>query len=120
MDSETIKANDILFFDYINNRNIEEMEKWIDRFVAEDFINHSPELDVPKDKQGLKEMFRKLIQLFQDFNINIKEMVFENDILCFRFIVRGIGGDEGIMGLAMVKYKNGKIIDRRVFTEGNG
>ena len=120
MDSETIKANDILFFDYINNRNIEEMEKWIDEFVAEDFINHSPELDVPKDKQGLKEMFRKLIQLLPEFSITVKEMVFENDILCFRHIVRGTGNDEEIMGLAMVKFKNGKIIDRRVFTDVKG
>ncbi len=44
MDSEAVKANDKQFFDYVNKRDREAMEKGIDTFVAEDFINHSPAL----------------------------------------------------------------------------
>ena len=89
MDSEAAKANDKQFFDYVNKRDREAMEKWIDTFVAEDFVNHSPALNVSPDREGLKEMFRKYFGFFPDMTITIKEMAFENDILCFRLIMRG-------------------------------
>ena len=44
MSSEAIKANDKRFFDYVNRRDTKAVEKWIDEFVADDFINHSPAL----------------------------------------------------------------------------
>lgn len=114
MDSETAKANDRRFFDYVNQRDIEAMKQWIDEFVAEDFVNHNPELGVSPGREGLKEMFLKLFEIFPDMTITIQEMVFENDILCFRLIMRGFGTSDEIMGIAMVKYKDGKIVDRWV------
>jgi len=116
MDSEAAKANDKQFFDYVNKRDREAMEKWIDTFEAEDFVNHSPALNVSPDREGLKEMFRKYFGFFPDMTFTIKEMVFENDILCFRLIIRGMGPNE-IMGLAMVKYKDEKIVDRWATTD---
>lgn len=117
MNSENVKANEKQFFEYVNSRNTEAMEQWIDKFVADDFVNHNPTLDVPKNKEGLKEMFRQLFRLFPDLNISIKEMVFENEILCFRHIISGIKGNEKTNGIAMVMYKNDKITDRWVTTE---
>ena len=117
IDSKSIKTNEKRFFDYINKKDIEAMEKWIDEFVAEDFINHSPTLNVSTGREGLKEMFRKFIELFPDMTITTEEMVFENDILCFRHTIRGIGAKDEVMGIAMVRYKDGKIIDRWVTTE---
>lgn len=117
MDSEVIKANEKRFFDYVNKRDTEAMENWIDEFVAEDFVNHSPTLNVPTDREGLKEMFWKFFQLFPDMTITIEEMVFEKDILCFRHIIRGMGTSDGVMGIAMVRFKDGKIVDRWVTTE---
>ncbi len=114
MNSETAKANDRRFFDYVNKRDIDAMKKWIDEFVAEDFVNHSPELGVSPDREGLKEMFLKLFEIFPDMTITIKEMVFENDILCFRLIMRGFGNNDEFMSIAMVRYKDGKIVDRWV------
>ncbi len=117
MDSETIKENERRFFDYVNKRDEISMKKWIDEFVDDDFINYSLVLNVSADKEGLKEMFLKFFQLFPDMTITIKEMVFENDILCFRHIIRGMGTDDEIMGIAMVRFKNGKAVDRWVTTE---
>jgi len=118
MNSKTVKENEKRFFDYVNQRDTVSMEKWIDEFVAEDFVNHSPALDVPPDKEGLKQMFHLLFQLFPEMNISIEEMVFENDILCFRHTLTGISGNGPVMGIAMVRYKNGRITDRWVTTEG--
>jgi len=118
MNSIEIKANERRFFDYVNHRDTTSMEKWIDKFVAEDFINHSPILDVPADREGLKQMFHLLFQLFPEMNISIEEMVFENDILCFRHIIKGLSGSGSVMGIAMVRYKDDRITDRWVTTEG--
>lgn len=117
MDSETIKENDKRFFDYVNKKDTIAVEKWIDEFVGDDFTNHSPVLNVSTDKEGLKEMFQKLFQLFPDMTITIEETVFENDILCFRHTIRGAGTNDETMGIAMVKFKNGKAVDRWVTTE---
>lgn len=117
MDSEAVKADEKRFFNYVNKRNTKAMEEWIDEFVAEDFTNHSPALDAPADREGLKEMFRRLFQLFPEMTITIEEMVFENNILCFRHIIHGLGTSAPVMGIAMVRFKDGKITDRWVTTE---
>jgi predicted ester cyclase len=112
MHPEEIKANEKRFFDLVNQRDTEAMEKWIDEFVAEDFVNHSPAFDEPADRQGLKEMSRKLIQFVPDLTITIEEMVFENNFLCIRYILRGSGIKDKAMGMAMVKFIDGKIAER--------
>ena len=117
MDSEAVKANEKRFFDYLNKRDTEAMKKWIDEFVAEDFVNHSPVLGVPTDREGLKEMFLKMFQFFPDMTIKIEEMVFENEILCFRHIIQGLGTPDGIMGIAMVRFKGGRMTERWVTTD---
>ncbi|MBN1653028.1 MAG: ester cyclase [Deltaproteobacteria bacterium] len=118
MTSENIKANEKRFFhEYVNNRDIKSMEYWIDQFVAEDFVNHTPQLDLPKNRDGLKEMFRLLFQLFPNMKIVINEMAFDEDILFFRYVIRGIRADSEINGLAMVKYRDDKITDRWAITE---
>ena len=103
LDSETVKKNEKRFFDYVNKRDTVSIQKWIDEFVAEDFVNHSPVLDVPADREGLKQMFHLLFQLFPEMTISIEEMVFENDILCFRHILKGTSGSGPVMGIAMVR-----------------
>ncbi len=70
--------------------------------------------------EGLLEMILKLFELFPDMKITIDEMVFEHDILCFRHTIRGIGANDEIMGIAMVKFRNGKAVDRWVAAEAIG
>ncbi len=117
MDADAAKANEKQFFEFVNLRDTTSMERWIDNFVAEDFINHNPVFDVPNNRDGLKEMFRIFFNVFPEMKIIIEEMVFENQILCFRHIIQGIKKNEDIAGIAMIKYKNGKITDRWATTE---
>jgi predicted ester cyclase len=88
------------------------MEKWIDEFIAEDFVNHSPAFNEPGDREGLKEMLQKLIQFVPDLTISVEEMVFENGFLCVRYVMRGSGIEDKAMGMAMVRFKDGKIAER--------
>lgn len=117
MNSDSVKANEKQFFEYVNNRDTKAMDLWIGNFVADDFVNHNPTFDVPNDRDGLKEMFRIMFKIFPEMTILIKELVFENEILCFRHIVRGIKDNQDVNGIAMVKFKNGKITDRWTTTE---
>ena len=117
MNAEAVKKNERRFFDFVNKKEITALENWIDEFVSDDFTNHNPVLNAASDKNGLKEMFRNLIHLFPGMTITIEEMVFENDILCFRHTIGGMGTDDEVTGLAMVKFKNGKIVDRWATTE---
>ncbi len=117
MDSEAIKANEKRLFGYVNERDVEAIKKWINEFVDENFTNHSPMFDVAPDKKGLKEMFQKFFQLFPDIKLTIEEMVFENDILCFRYIIQGTGAIEDIICIAMVRFKDGMIMDRWAATD---
>lgn len=112
MHSEEIKANEKHFFDLVNQRDIAVIKKWIDEFVAEDFINHSPAFNEPGDREGLKEMIQKLIQSVPGLIILVEEMVFENGFLCVRYAMRGSGLKDKAMGMAMVRFKDGKIAER--------
>jgi predicted SnoaL-like aldol condensation-catalyzing enzyme len=112
MHPEEIKANEKRFFDLVSQGNTEAMEKWIDEYVSEDFINHSPLNDEPTDREGLKEMVRTLIQTAPGLTISIEEMVFENCFLCVRYVLRGLGTRNGMMGMAMVRFEDGKITER--------
>lgn len=49
--------------------------------------------------------------------ITIKEMVFENDILFFRHVIHGVGNKDDIIGMAMVRFKDKKIVERWSITE---
>jgi hypothetical protein len=76
MNSENIKENEKRFFEYVNKKDVKAVEKWIDEFVDNDFVNHSTSFNESADKEGLKEMFRTLFQLFPNITITIKEMIF--------------------------------------------
>ena len=112
MHPEKIKANEKRFFDLLNQRDTKAIEKWIDECVAEDFVNHSPAFDEPTDREGLKEMIRKLMQFVPGLTISIEEMVFENCFLCIRYIIRGSTTRDETLGMAMVRFENGKIAER--------
>lgn len=112
MDSEAVKANERRLFEALNKRKRDAVEKWIDAFIAEDFVNHSPSHNKTPDRDGLKEMMWEWLDSSPDLKINIHDLVFENDILCFRAEIEGIANDETFTGLAMVKFKNGKMVER--------
>ena len=117
MDTEKVKANEKRFFTFVNEKDSEAIEKWIDAHVAEDFVNHTPDLEVPPDREGLKEMFRRIFQLAPGFTMTLKEMAFEKDLLAFRYLIHGVGDKGAIMGMAMVRFKGKKIAERWSITE---
>ena len=114
MDSTTAKEVDRQLFKYLNERDMDAVDHWIDEYIAEDFINHSPHFGEATDKNGFKELFKK----FAEFGMTIEqhEMVFEDDVLCFRNTVH-IEGKPVSTGIAMGKFRGGKMIERWAITQ---
>jgi hypothetical protein len=113
MDSKTVKENERRLFKYFNERNMVAVDQWIDEHLSKDFVNHTTHFGGPSDKNGLKEIFRKFAEL--DMTIELGEMVFEDDVLCFRNIVH-VGGEPVSVGIAMVKFKDDKMVERWAFS----
>lgn len=86
------KENEKLFFGYVNQKDFHAMNQWIDENVSEDFINRSPALDVSTDREGLKEMFRLLIEAFPDIMFEIDDMIAEGDKMAFNGTARNRQG----------------------------
>ncbi len=117
MDSEEIKANEKRLFECFNRRDFEAVDSWINEHVAENFVNYTPHTGEERGREGLKMMFKNFAKSFPDMQIHIEDLVLENNTLCFRPIVSGAGKDTPVLGIAMVKFKNGKMVERWAYLE---
>jgi predicted ester cyclase len=128
---EKRKENDRLFFGYVNQKDFTAMNNWIDEYVSEDFINRSPALGVSTDREGLKEMFRLLIEAFPDIMFEISDMVAEGDKMAFKLIISGThkgplmgipptGKSFKVENAAIITFSDNKIIERWVVSDTLG
>ena len=117
MDSEKAKKNERLLFEHVNNRNWKAVDDWIDEHIADEYINHSIAFDETPDREGIKTMFRKIVDIFPQMRLEIGEMVFEEDIMCFRYYMRQLGEINDAVGICMVKFRDEKLIHRWVYSD---
>jgi predicted SnoaL-like aldol condensation-catalyzing enzyme len=118
MNSKEAKENERQLFEHVNNRDWEAVDRWVDEHIAEDYINHSTAFNETPDREGIKQMFRKGVELFPDMQLEIAEMVFEDDAMCFKFYTRQLGGGIGdITGLCMIKFTDDKITERWAYSD---
>lgn len=118
MNAEKAKINQRRLFEDVNNRNWEAVDKWIDTNIADNYVNHSIAFDETPDREGVKKMFRRGAEIFPDMRLEIEEMVFEDDIMCFRFYSTQLGDDiNDVAGMCMVKFADDKIIHRWVYSD---
>ena len=118
MNSGEAKANERQLFEHVNNRDWDAVDRWVDDHIAEDYINHSTAFDEPPDREGIKQMFRKGVGLSPDMRLEIGEMVFEHDTMCFKFYTKQPGGGiSDITGLFMVKFAYDKITERWAYSD---
>ena len=122
------KKNEQLFWGYVNQKDISSMNKWIDENVSEDFINRSPALGESTDREGLKEMFRVLIDAFPDIHFDIGDMVAEGEKMAFQLKISGThkgplmgipatGKSFRMESAAIITFSGNKIVERWVITD---
>ena len=112
MNIKKIKADEKKLFNYVNKRDFEAVNQWIDQHVADDFINHTALFDVTPDKEGLKQMLKLLTKVFPKIVFDIKEIAVDDKIIFFKLFLHGMS-EIPTMGMVMVKLNdNGKMTDR--------
>ena len=94
----------------------------IDKYVAEDAVNHSAPPDMPKGREGIKQLFKMLRNAFPDYQVSFDDEIAEGDKVVQRVTVTGTMKGE-FMGMAptgkkgswmeihIVRFKEGKIVE---------
>jgi steroid delta-isomerase-like uncharacterized protein len=94
--------------------------------IAEDFVNHTPQLGVTPDREGFKQYFLKLAQAFPDLAFDVQDLIAEEDRVVCRSIVRGThkgplpgpvtfqptGKKFEISAIFIMRFREGKVVER--------
>lgn len=119
MSVEQNKALIQRFYDEVaNNGNLD----LIDELVAEEFIEHEAFPGLSNDRDGLKRFFSMMHDAFDDFRMDVEDMVAEGDKVVARITMKGNHKAE-FMGIAataktinvptidIVRYVDGRAVE---------
>jgi predicted ester cyclase len=98
----------------------------MDELLAEDFVNHTPQLGVTPDRDGFKQYWKKLAAAFPDLTFDIHDLIAEGDRVVCRCTVRGThagplpgpitfeptGKKFEVSAIFIMRMRNGKIVER--------
>lgn len=65
-----------VFEEFFNNHDIDSADK----YLHPDYVQH--DFDVPDGREGFKEHFRHVFQIFPNFHVDIIHLVAEDDMIC--------------------------------------
>ena len=120
--SEENKAIIRRFYEEINRGNL----AIIDELVAPNFVLHHPLMpDVLRGPDGFRQLVTRLRTAFPDLQISAEDLIAEADRVAAWFTVRGThqgtlldisptGKPVRLMGVAMYRIADGKIVEDRV------
>ena len=103
--------------EFLEEGNVDVLEE----IIADDFINHTAEILVPDNLEGLKQFIGRLHKGFSDIYIDIHKQIGENDLVATSKTIRATHTGE-IMGhlptgkqvafkvMDFVRIRNGKYI----------
>ena len=72
---------------------------WIDEFMADDFVEHEAFPGLAEGREGVKQFFSMIRSAFDDFRMDVEELVAEGDKVVARITMKGTHRDE-FMGIA--------------------
>jgi steroid delta-isomerase-like uncharacterized protein len=61
----------------------------LDKFYADEYVNHQPSGGVTPDREGLKQWVTVCIMAFPDLSLAIEELIAEDDKVVTRWVARG-------------------------------
>jgi steroid delta-isomerase-like uncharacterized protein len=110
----------------MRREDLTAIDAFINEMLAEDFINHTPQLGVSPDREGFKQYFVKLAQAFPDLTFDVQDLIAEGDKVVCRSMVRGThkgaitgprrfqatGKKFEISAIFIMRIQGGKIIER--------
>jgi hypothetical protein len=70
----------------------------------------------PGHERAFAREDQKIVDIFHDMILEIDEMIFEGDTMCFRYYMRQLGGPDDVTGICIVKFEGDKLIHRWVYS----
>lgn len=95
----------------------------VDKYLAPDFVNHTPPPGIPNDRDGYKQVLTMYTTGLPDFQVFVEDVVAEEDKAAVRWRVKathtgplmGIpasGNEVNITGMGIVHVRDGKIVEQ--------
>ena len=105
--------------DVINKHNVEA----VDKYVAENMVDHNPDPGQKPGKAGVKEAFAASFRVFRNLRLKPEFTVCEGDKVVTRFTMFGTqkgafmgvpasGKKFKITGIDILRFEDGKIVER--------
>ena len=95
----------------------------VDQIFATDFVNHSPDVRITSDREGIKKFITMVRSAFPDYHNIIEDLIAEGDRVVVRVSCRGTHRAE-FMGIAptgksvvfeavsIFRFAGGKVVER--------
>jgi steroid delta-isomerase-like uncharacterized protein len=95
----------------------------VDRYLADDFVNHDPPFGSTTDREGMRAAGAMFRSAFPDWHSELEQFVCEGDLVVERFTARGThrgevmgvaatGREVALPGINIWRLRDGKITDR--------
>lgn len=116
MSIEEVKVNWLHYIDVCNQRDIAQMERLTDEYMAKDCIFHAPgEGDFEQGTAGQKAAMREWITKNPDFHITLDEILMVGDKMSTRATYQTnnptTGAVESNVGLEIDRFVDGKMVE---------
>lgn len=96
----------------------------VDRYLAEDFVNHDPPFGATADREGMRSAGALFRSVFPDWHSDLHLLVAEGDLVVEQFTAAGTHTGAPIMGVApsgekvtmagvnIFRLRDGRIVER--------
>jgi steroid delta-isomerase-like uncharacterized protein len=103
----------------------------LDEFFSPDFVSHSIPPGLPSGVEGVRSFFAMFRDAFPDVEVSIDELVADGDKVAIATTISGTHEGEllgvaptgrrvAVMGIDMVRIRDGKIVEHRGLTDMAG
>jgi steroid delta-isomerase-like uncharacterized protein len=117
--SEQNKALDSRLIAEVWNKGKMEV---VDAIFAEDYINRTPQRELPANREGIKLMISGFRAAFPDVKMSVEDVIAAGDKIVTRWIMSGTHTGHGfgipptnkivqIMGVGIHRYASGKVVE---------
>jgi predicted ester cyclase len=100
------------FDEFVNQRDLDAIE----RYVAEDFLDHDGPGGKPADRAADKAMMARMHEMFPDLQVEVRDHVAEGEKVVVRNVWTGTNARTGqrveFHGFVMWRIAAGKIVER--------
>jgi steroid delta-isomerase-like uncharacterized protein len=120
----TTEENKTIVTDFIGALFTKGDPTAVDRYLAEDFVNHDPPFGATADREGMRSAGIMFRSVFPDWRSDLHLLVAEGDIVVEMFTATGTHTGSEIMGVApsgrtvtlpginIFRLRSGRIVER--------